>query len=245
MLTHLEVAKRRGATIVAVNPLPEAGLLRFRNPQTPRGVVGPGTVLADTHLQVRLAGDQALFQGLGRYLLEAEDLRPGSVLDHDFLGRHTAGFEAYAAAVRAVPWEEIERDAGIGRAEIEALGARLAASRRTIVCWAMGLTQHRNAVASIKEVVNVLLLQGNIGKPGAGVFPVRGHSNDQGDRTASSTPSAGSSASSRPGPTASTPSTPSRPWPTGGSGPWSAWAATWCGPSPTPRWPRPRSGTCA
>jgi formate dehydrogenase major subunit len=183
MLTHLEVAKQRGAHIVAVNPLPEAGLMRFKNPQKPKGIVGRGTALADQYLPVRLAGDQALFVGIGKVLLEAESAAPGTVLDADFIARHTSGFEAYTAATRAVTWADIEQGSGLGREAIEELGQRFAASRKTIVCWAMGLTQHRNSVATIREIVNVLLLQGNIGKPGAGVCPVRGHSNVQGDRT--------------------------------------------------------------
>ncbi|MGH9298986.1 MAG: FdhF/YdeP family oxidoreductase, partial [Acidimicrobiales bacterium] len=183
MLTHLEVAKKNGASIVAVNPLPEAGLIRFKNPQTLRGLVGHGTELADDYLPIRLAGDQALFLGIGRLLLEAEDTRPGAVLDRDFIERHTDGFEAYAKHARAASWTDIEAGSGLSRAEIERLAERFRRSRRTIVCWAMGLTQHRNSVPSIREIVNVLLLQGNIGKPGAGAFPIRGHSNVQGDRT--------------------------------------------------------------
>jgi formate dehydrogenase major subunit len=183
MLTHLENAKRNGATIVAVNPLPEAGLLRFKNPQQLRGLVGRGTVLADEHLPIRLAGDQALFLGVGKLLLEREDAAPGSVLDQDFLTRHTDRFAEYADYARHADWAQIEAASGLERAVIERLANRFAASRRTIVCWAMGLTQHRNSVPMIREIVNVLLLQGNIGKPGAGVFPVRGHSNVQGDRT--------------------------------------------------------------
>jgi len=183
MLTHLEVAKRNGATIVAVNPLPEAGLMRFKNPQKLRGLLGRGTVLADDYLPIRLAGDQALFLGIGRLLLEAEDAAHGTVLDGDFIKRHTDRFENYATQVRASSWPAIEAATGLGRSEIERLARHFTRSHRTIVCWAMGLTQHRNSVPMIREIVNVLLLQGNIGKPGAGVFPIRGHSNVQGDRT--------------------------------------------------------------
>jgi molybdopterin-dependent oxidoreductase alpha subunit len=168
---------------VAVNPLPEAGLRRFKNPQTPRGVLGRGTPLADHFLQIRLAGDQALFVALGKLLLEAEDRRPGTVLDWEFIDTFTDGFAAYAAAVRAVRWPDIEEATGLSRAQIERVGSLLARSSRTVVCWAMGLTQHRNSVASIRELANVLFLRGNIGRPGSGVFPVRGHSNVQGDRT--------------------------------------------------------------
>ncbi len=182
MLTHLEVAKRNGARIVAVNPLKEAGLLRFKNPQRPSGLLGRGTTLADDYLQVRLAGDQALFLGVAKCLLAAEAATPG-LLDRDFIDRHTEGFEAYAAHAASASWEELERATGLARDEVARLAEAFAASNKTIVCWAMGLTQHKNSVRSIKELLNVLMLQGNIGKPGAGVFPVRGHSNVQGDRT--------------------------------------------------------------
>ena len=183
MLTHLENAKKNGAVIVAVNPLPEAGLIRFKNPQTPRGMVGPGTALADDYLQIRLGGDHALFRAVGHLLVTAEDAAPGTVLDRAFVESHTAGYEEYAAAVREIDWTATQLATGLDRAEIEALAQRFVESRATVVCWAMGLTQHVHAVNTIQEVVNVLLLQGNIGKPGAGPCPVRGHSNVQGDRT--------------------------------------------------------------
>ncbi|MFC0678597.1 FdhF/YdeP family oxidoreductase [Lysobacter korlensis] len=182
MLSALEKAKRNGAIIVAVNPLPEAGLIRFENPQTPRGLLLGGTVLADDFLQVRLGGDQALFQGLGKYLLEVEEHgRP--VLDYTFIRNHTAGFDQYAEHLRALSWQTIVEATGLPLSQIRATGERLASSPATVVCWAMGLTQHKHSVPTIRDVVNVLLMQGNIGKPGAGVCPVRGHSNVQGDRT--------------------------------------------------------------
>ncbi len=183
MLTHLERAKRNGATIVAVNPLPEAGLLRFKNPQSARGSLGQGTTIADDYLPIRLAGDQALFLGLGKLLLEAEAAAPGTVLDHAFLGAYTDGFATYRDHAARADWAEIEAASGLPRGRIEDLARRWQASRGTIVCWAMGLTQHRNSVSSIREIANALLLRGDIGRRGAGVFPVRGHSNVQGDRT--------------------------------------------------------------
>ncbi len=181
MLSALEKAKQRGARIVAINPLPEAGLIKFRNPQTVRGVAGPGTPLADRYLQVRLGGDQALFQAVGHLLLR----RAGadSVIDRAFIDAHTSGFEEYAASLAQLDWPATLAATGLKRTEIEALTDEFAQSRATTVCWAMGLTQHRHAVATIQDLLNVLLLQGNIGKPGAGVCPVRGHSNVQGDRT--------------------------------------------------------------
>ncbi len=183
MLTTLETAKGNGARIVAVNPLPEAGLRRFKNPQTVRGVVGHGTALADLFLQVRLNGDLALFQALGLLLLEAEDASPGTVLDQAFVAEHTRGVEAYATQLRQLSWDDVLASTGLTRAEIEQLRDLVLSSRNVVVCWAMGLTQHKNAVETIREVVNVLLLRGSIGRPGAGVCPVRGHSNVQGDRT--------------------------------------------------------------
>ncbi len=177
MLTALEEAKKNGARIIAINPLKEAGLIRFKNPQTPKGVLGHGTGLADLYLQIRTNGDLALLQGIGSQLLA------WGCDDQDFADQHTLGFEAYAEARRSPDWDAIEGATGLTRAEIEEAAGMFRASERTITCWAMGITQHRNAVATVKEIVNVALLQGNIGKPGAGVCPVRGHSNVQGDRT--------------------------------------------------------------
>ena len=183
MLVTLETAKRNGAVIVAVNPLPEAGLINFRNPKTPTGVVGRGTPLADDYLQVRLGGDLALLLAVGKLLIEAEDAAPGTVVDRTFVEQYTADFEAYAEHVRGLDLAELVTATGLGEADVRSLAARLLRSRRTIVCWAMGLTQHKHSVATIREIVNLLLIQGNLGRLGAGVCPVRGHSNVQGDRT--------------------------------------------------------------
>ncbi|MFD7923023.1 FdhF/YdeP family oxidoreductase [Streptomyces sp. NPDC059740] len=183
MLSALEETKRRGGQVVAVNPLPEAGLLRFKHPQKARGIVGRGTDIADQFLQIRPGGDLALFQALNRLLLEAEDEAPGTVLDRDFIDTHTTGFDAFAEHTRNVTWPEILSATGLSRAEIEQVHGRVLGSRSVIVCWAMGLTQHKHGVPTIREVVNFLLLRGNVGRPGAGVCPVRGHSNVQGDRT--------------------------------------------------------------
>ena len=183
MLTVLEKAKANGARIIAVNPLPEAGLIRFKDPQTVRGVAGHGVPIADEFVQIRLGGDMALFRGLARLLLEADEQAPGSIVDHDFIAAHCHGFDDYAALARAVDLDTVLAATGITEAQLRRVAGMLAASRRTIVCWAMGLTQHKHAVATIAEVTNVLLLLGMIGKPGAGVCPVRGHSNVQGDRT--------------------------------------------------------------
>ncbi|GAA2444764.1 FdhF/YdeP family oxidoreductase [Streptomyces macrosporus] len=178
MLSALERAKRNGARIITVNPLPEAGLERFDNPQTLRGLVGGGTPLTDLFLQIRIGGDQALFRELCRRVLAAE----GGV-DEEFVREHTHGFEEFAAAVRAGDPEEVLRATGLDPADIDRAAELVLASERTVVCWAMGLTQHRHAVPTIREIVNLLLLRGAVGRPGAGVCPVRGHSNVQGDRT--------------------------------------------------------------
>ena len=177
MLTSLETAKRRGARIVSVNPLPEPGLMRFKNPQTMRGLVGRGTPLADLFLQVRVNGDLALFKALNRLILDA------GAVDHDFVDSHCDGFHELRRDLEALSWADVEYATGLDRAQIEEACELVQGSERTIVCWAMGLTQHRNAVATIREIVNFLLLRGNIGRPGAGLCPVRGHSNVQGDRT--------------------------------------------------------------
>jgi len=183
MLTALETAKRNGARIVAVNPMPEAGLLRFDNPQRLRGIAGRGTPLADTFLPIRVNGDLALFQALNALLLAADERSGGTVLDHDFISAHTHGFADFASAARNLDWADVDAATGLDRTSIEALADAVMRADRVIVCWAMGLTQHKNAVATIREVVNFLLLRGNLGKPGAGLCPVRGHSNVQGDRT--------------------------------------------------------------
>ena len=183
MLSALEKAKAQGATIVTVNPLPEAGMQRFKNPQHAKGLVGGGTPLSDLFLQIRLGGDQALFRALNSLLFQAEAEAPDTVLDHAFIDEHTHGFEDFAAAARATDWDEVLRATGLERAEIDRLLALVLESKSIVVCWAMGLTQHKHSVPTIREVVNFLLLRGNIGRPGAGVCPVRGHSNVQGDRT--------------------------------------------------------------
>ncbi|WP_329088552.1 FdhF/YdeP family oxidoreductase [Actinomadura citrea] len=180
MLSALERAKEEGARVIAVNPLPEAGLMRFKNPQRASGMAGRGTVLADRFLQIRLNGDLALFQALNRMLLESD--APGA-LDREFLDAHAHGFAAFREHALGLDWDDVLEATGLTREEITATLGDVLAAERIVVCWAMGLTQHRNSVPTIREIVNFLLLRGNIGRPGAGVCPVRGHSNVQGDRT--------------------------------------------------------------
>ncbi|MFD7962603.1 FdhF/YdeP family oxidoreductase [Streptomyces zaomyceticus] len=177
MLSALEKAKAGGARIISVNPLPEAGLERFKNPQTPQGMLR-GAALNDLFLQIRIGGDQALFRLLNKLILET-----AGAVDEEFVREHTHGYEEFVAAAGEADWDETLAATGLGRAEIERTLEMVLASERTVVCWAMGLTQHKHSVPTIREVVNFLLLRGNIGRPGAGVCPVRGHSNVQGDRT--------------------------------------------------------------
>jgi molybdopterin-dependent oxidoreductase alpha subunit len=190
MLSSLEEAKKNGCKIVSINPLPEVGNLRFKNPQhfknplTAVGtLLGPGVTISDLWLPVRLSGDLAVFRGISKLLIEAEAANPGAVLDRDFIAEHTVDFEKYKSAVEATSWDEIEHASGLTRAQIGAAAEIARGAKRIICCWAMGLTQQVEAVATIQEVVNFLLLGGNIGRHGAGVCPVRGHSNVQGDRT--------------------------------------------------------------
>lgn len=190
MLTTLAAAKQAGATIVSINPLPEIGSFRFKNPQdlmnpvkAMKLLLQEGASLNDHWLQVRIAGDLALFKGVMKVMLALEDEAPGTVFDHAFLQEHTEGFEPLIADLRATSWQSIVDAAGVKQEEIERVAHLAARSDATICCWAMGLTQQPQSVATIQQIVNLLLLRGHIGRPGAGLCPVRGHSNVQGDRT--------------------------------------------------------------
>lgn len=183
MLTALQKAKENGAQIISINPLPETGLIGFSNPQTLKGALGIKARLTDLFLQVKINGDMALFKALEKKLLEYEEEAPGTVLDETFINEHTRGFEALKENLSQLDYEELERISGIDAYQLQAFSDILRNKKKIIACWAMGLTQHKNAVDTIKEVVNVLLMKGSIGKPGAGTCPVRGHSNVQGDRT--------------------------------------------------------------
>ena len=193
MMTTLEHAKKNGATIVAINPIRETGFISVVNPN-PQEYGNPftfaakmlsnsGTPLADVWLPVRINGDMATMRGIMKEMLEEEGRHPGAVIDRQFIEQYTVGFDEFAAHVRATSWDRIVTISGLTRDQIRAAAEIAMRSKRIICCWAMGLTQHKNAVATIQEVMNFLLLGGNIGKPGAGPCPVRGHSNVQGDRT--------------------------------------------------------------
>src|ERR1019366_5722952 len=154
------------------------------NPLRAPGIIfGRGTEMCDLWLPVRINGDMAAMQGIMKEMVEREDRTPGSALDRDFIRDHTQGAEELLAHLRLARWEDITAGSGLSREQIRAAAEIALGARAIIACWAMGLTQHRNAVATIQEVMNFLLLRGNIGRPGAGPCPVRGHSNVQGDRT--------------------------------------------------------------
>jgi molybdopterin-dependent oxidoreductase alpha subunit len=183
MLETLQQAVRNGATIIAVNPLAEAGLKGFANPHEILGLLGHRTPLASHLLQVRINGDQALVQGLLKVVLREEEKRPRQVLDHEFIERFTTGFTVLKTALDKIHPTTIEERSGISWARIEEVAQLYIKAERTIASWCLGITQHANGVATIRDIVNLLLLRGNIGKPGAGACPVRGHSNVQGNRT--------------------------------------------------------------
>jgi len=183
MLTALQKAKKNGARIIAINPLPEAGLMGFVNPKSPGQVLTGGTEIADLFLQVQINGDVALLKALMCLLLEAETQKPGKVLDEDFIGLHTEGFAELRAHLESQDVGALIKAAGVSRVALDEAVDMILRSRKTIVCWAMGLTQHKNGVGNVREIVNFLLMRGSIGMSGAGTCPVRGHSNVQGDRT--------------------------------------------------------------
>ena len=177
MLTTLEEAKLRGAKIVAINPMPEAGLMRFNNPQTVKGLLGKGTGIADLYCQVALNRDLALMQVVNRHILDHGDV------DETFISTYTEGFDALASHLRDLDIVRARKVTGLDDDVIDKLLNMVTGTNRIIVCWSMGITQHRNAGATIAEIVNFGLLKGLVGRPGAGLSPIRGHSNVQGDRT--------------------------------------------------------------
>jgi len=183
MLTALQKAKANGAIIISINPLPETGLMGFNNPQTVKGILGIDSALTGIFLPVKINGDMALLQAIEILLMEEEKECPGKVFDIDFIANNTAGFDEFCNHLQKQNIAQLADECGIDLNDIKQTAAVLKDKKKIIACWAMGLTQHRNAVDTIKEIVNLLLLKGSIGKPGAGTCPVRGHSNVQGDRT--------------------------------------------------------------
>ena len=183
MMTTLQAAARRGCKIVAINPLPEVALSRFAHPQHPFEALEGGTPIASLHLPVRVGGDVALLKGVMKALIDEDVRRHGHAVDYDFITSYTDGFPAFLDALAAEPWDRLVDESGIARESMRELAALLAGTNKIIACWAMGLTQHEHAIANIQEIANLLMMRGALGLQGAGLCPVRGHSNVQGDRT--------------------------------------------------------------
>ena len=183
MLTPLETAKRNGAKIISVNPLHETGLLKFRDPQSPRDMLFGGEKMTDVFLQVRINSDMALLKAMCKILLEEEKMSPGKVLDQQFIQQYTSGYEAFVKSLEQFELNDLAAQCGLTVAQIQEAVDLFKYTPKVVICWAMGLTQHRNSVDTINEIINVLLLKGSIGITGGGASPIRGHSNVQGDRT--------------------------------------------------------------
>ena len=188
MLTTLRQISKRGVPIIAVNPLRERGLERYTSPQDPGEMLGNrSTPIAQTYYQVKIGGDVALLKGMMKWLLDADaaDLAAGGagVLDHGFIAEHTTGIDALREDLAATRWEDLVEVSGLARSDIEAAAQVYARAARVILCYGMGMTQHRFGTRNVQQMVNLMLLRGNIGRQGAGIAPIRGHSNVQGDRT--------------------------------------------------------------
>ncbi|WP_070137209.1 FdhF/YdeP family oxidoreductase [Crocinitomix algicola] len=183
MLAALEKCKENNGQIISVNPIPEAGNNVFVDPQNPLSIVKGGTQLDDLYLQVKINGDVALLKAIMLLMLQAEDKRPNSVFDHDFIQNYTAGYDELIDSIRKENFDDLVRESGVEEEDIRKAADLFIAKKKIVICWAMGLTQHENGVNNIREVVNILLLKGSIGIEGGGTCPVRGHSNVQGDRT--------------------------------------------------------------
>ncbi|WP_422003954.1 FdhF/YdeP family oxidoreductase [Roseivirga pacifica] len=183
MLSALEKCKVNGGQIITVNPLPEAGLMHYTDPQSPKRMLTNGIDLTDLFLPVRINGDVAFLKALMFEILQMDIAQDGGLIDHDFIDEYTEGYEQFITAIRNIDYMACLRQCGLEAKQVRAAAKIIAKNEKIIVCWAMGLTQHENGVDNIKEVVNLLLMKGAIGKPGAGTCPVRGHSNVQGDRT--------------------------------------------------------------
>lgn len=177
MLSALSSCKRNGGSVLSINPLEEAAMKRFKHPQEIFGMLGRGTQIADDHIPVRINGDSALFKGFAKIILENDSQ------NHDFIKSNTNGYDDFVNHLNQTEWDDIVSMSGISKDRILEIGNIISKSKSMIVCWAMGITQHKNSVSTIHDIVNLLLLGGHFGRPGAGVCPVRGHSNVQGDRT--------------------------------------------------------------
>ncbi len=188
MLAELRMASKRGASIVSFNPLRERGLEKFANPQSAvEMLTGGSTRISSDYFQLKIGGDLAAIKGIIKHVLEADALaihndRP-RLIDTAFIDEHTTGYETFATDVMSEPWEIIERESGLTKEQLQTAANIYLHAKSVIACWGMGITQHKHSVATIQMIVNLLLLRGNIGRPGAGACPVRGHSNVQGDRT--------------------------------------------------------------
>ena len=183
MLSTLAAASKRGVPIIVANPMRERGLERFKSPQHPTEMLSSGaTPLASAYHLVRIGGDMAMLKGMMKALLAIEAQRPGTI-DHDFIAAHTEGFEALRADLDATAWPWIEAESGLARDAIESMADVYAKADHVIICYGMGITQHRHGTHNVQALANLLLMRGNFGKPGAGICPLRGHSNVQGDRT--------------------------------------------------------------
>jgi molybdopterin-dependent oxidoreductase alpha subunit len=182
MLSALQDAVRRGSTVISVNPIFEAGLKAFAHPQEIRGAMNLAMPIAADHVAIKPGGDLAFFKALGKSLIEKSE-HNSDILDHQFISDYTKNFEHYKKSVQSASWEELIENSGVQKNQIDRIANIVSQSRGMITCWAMGITQTENAVATIREIVNLHLCRGQIGKKGAGLCPVRGHSNVQGDRT--------------------------------------------------------------
>ncbi|WP_185274701.1 molybdopterin-dependent oxidoreductase, partial [Elizabethkingia anophelis] len=183
MMSALAKGKNNGAKIIAVNPLPEAGLMGFINPQNVKAILKGGVQLADLYLPVKINGDMALLKALELLLIEFEKKNPGKVFDEDFIRDKTVGYDEFIKQFDHLKLDELAALSGVSKEALYQAAEMIAFKKRIIISWGMGLTQQPNGVDMIREIHNILLLKGSIGKPGAGVCPVRGHSNVQGNRT--------------------------------------------------------------
>ncbi len=183
MLTALQKAKKEGAKVITINPLRETGLVKFKHPQHLSDMLGSATSITDLFLQIKINGDVALIKAMLKLLIAADRESRGKVLDHEFINTNTHGFEALLDDLKNYDVSSLIKQSGVPEDKVMEAVALLKEKKNIIFCWAMGLTQHKNAIDNIREIVNLLLVKGSIGKPGAGTCPVRGHSNVQGDRT--------------------------------------------------------------